>query len=156
MANKGLINWTCYKARMLDGTQRNADAQNLKHCPSAFHPRCAWETPARSIRKRLMFQFPVEIALAMARVSFERSCHDSRISGYLRGKACCPRWRPKAPNHPNLKRKLPKCHLSWWSTKDTARINKACLTDWFSRPVGSCRFLQKDCHKRCKPRGIMR
>ena len=44
----------------------------------------ACETPARSIRKRLMFQFPVEMALAIARVSFERSCHDSKMSGYLR------------------------------------------------------------------------
>lgn len=35
------------------------------------------------MRKRLMFQFPVEIALAMALVSFERSCQDSRMSGYL-------------------------------------------------------------------------
>jgi len=30
-----------------------------------------------------MFQFPVEMALAIARVSFERSCHDSKMSGYL-------------------------------------------------------------------------
>ena len=35
------------------------------------------------MRNRLMFQLPVEIAFAIARVSFERSCHESRMSGYL-------------------------------------------------------------------------
>lgn len=50
---------------------------------TAIRISSACETPARSIRKRLMFQFPVEMALAIARVSFERSCHDSKMSGYL-------------------------------------------------------------------------